>query len=135
MAWIATHNNADTLPGPPGIGGSNNEIQGRDLNTSMTTTWMYRPGSNLYVAGAADGSIVVSGYDTTSSYLWALSAPGQAQPVTIPGASDAVPSASGLVADANGWWVGSLDGIYLWTARHGAVLVSESLAAPAGACA
>jgi hypothetical protein len=46
-----------------------------------------------------------------------------------------VPSTSGLVADANGWWLGSLDGIYLWTPRIGAVLVSESLAAPAGACA
>jgi streptogramin lyase len=134
-AWIATHNNADTLPGPPGIGGSNNEIQGRDLTTSVTTTWMYRPGANVYVGGATDGTIVVSGYDTSSSYLWVLSAPGQAQPITVPGTNDAVPSSSGLIADANGWWMGSLDGIYLWTPRTGAVLVSESPATPAGACA
>jgi len=135
MAWIATRNNADTLPGPPGIGGSNNEIQGRDLLTSVTTTWLYRPGSNLYMGGAANGSIVVSGYDTTSSYLWVLSAPGQAQPITVPGTSDAVPSSSGLIADANGWWIGSLDGVYLWTPHTGAILISELLASPAGACA
>jgi len=40
----------------------------------------------------------------------------------------------GLVADSNGWWLGSLDGVYLWTSRTGAILVSESLAAPAGTC-
>ncbi len=135
MAWIADRNNADSLPGPPGIGGSNNEIRGRDLKTSLTTTWMYRPGSDLYVMGAANGSIVISGRDVTSSYLWVLSGPGQAQPINVPGTGDAVPSTSGLVADANGWWIGSLDGIYLRTPRTGAFLVSDSLAAPAGECA
>jgi hypothetical protein len=134
-AWIADRNNADTLPGPPGMGGSNNEIRGRDLNTALTTIWMYRPGSDMYMAGAAKGSIVISGRDVVSSYLWVLTAPGQAQAVTVPETSDVVPSTSGLVADGNGWWLGSLDGIYLWTPRTGAVLVSESLAAPAGACA
>jgi hypothetical protein len=135
MAWIVDRNNADTLPGPAGMGPSNNEIKGRDLNTSATTTWMYRPGSNLYMAAATTGSIVVSGSDLTSSYLWVLSAPSQAQPVNVPGTDEAMPSSSGLVSDGIGWWMGSLDGIYLWTSRTGAVLVSESLATPAGACA
>jgi virginiamycin B lyase len=135
VAWIADRNNADTLAGPPGMGVANNEIKGRDVNTGVTTTWMYRPGSDLYVGAAANGTIVVSGRDLTSSYLWVLTSPGQPQPVTVPGTNDAVPSTSGVVADANGWWLGSLDGIYLWTPRAGAVLVSESLAAPAGVCA
>ena len=135
VAWIAARNNADPLPEPPGIGGSTNEIQSRDLNTLVTTTWMYRSGSDLYVTGAGNGSIVVSGRDQTSSYLWVLSDPGQAQAVTVPDTSEAVPSTSAMVADANGWWVGSLDGLYLWTARTGAILVSESPAAPAGTCA
>src|ERR1700730_7426692 len=135
MAWIADRNNADTLPGLPGMGVSNNEIRGRDLNTLVTTTWMYRPGSNLYVAAAANGSIVVSGHDLASSYLWVVSSPGQAQAITAPGTGDAEPFTNGAIADANGWWLGSLDGIYLWTPRNGAILASESLAAPAGACA
>jgi hypothetical protein len=135
MAWIVARNNADTLPGPPGIGGSNNEIQGRDLNTLQTTTWLYRPGSNMYVGGATGGSIIVSGFDVMSSFLLALTGPEQAVPINVPETGDAVPLSQGLIADANGWWLGSLDGIYLWTPHTGAVLVSESLASPAGACA
>src|SRR6202022_1149080 len=65
VAWIATRNETDTLPGPPGIGGNSNEVQSRDLTTSQRTTWLYRPGSNLYVTGADYGGIVVSGYDVT----------------------------------------------------------------------
>jgi len=120
--------------GPPGMGGSNNEIKGRDLSTSVTTTWIYRLGSNLYVMGTGSGSIIVGGYGIAGSYLWAVTGPEQAQAITVPETGD-VPSASGLVADGKGWWLGSLDGIYRWTPRTGAVLVSESLAAPAGACA
>jgi hypothetical protein len=135
MAWIATRNTADTLPGPPGIGGSNNEVQGRDLNTSMTTTWLYRPGSNLYVQAAANDSIIVSGYDISGSSIWVVSGPGQAVPITVPETGDAVPYSNGVVGDANGWWIASLDGIYLWTPHTGAVLISTLSASPAGACA
>jgi hypothetical protein len=134
-AWIAARNSADTLPGPPGIGGSNNEIQGRDLNTLQTTTWLYRPGSNMYLGGATGGSIIVSGADVTSSFLLALTGPEQAVPINVPETGDPLPISGGPIADANGWWLGSLDGIYLWTARTGAVLVSQSLDVPAGACA
>jgi streptogramin lyase len=135
MAWIATRNTADTLPGPPGIGGSNNEIQGRDLTTSVTTTWLYRPGSNLYVQAVTSGSIIVTGYDSSGSHTWLVSAPGQAILLTVPQTGDDLPQGSGFIADSNGWWFGSLDGIYLWTQHTGAVLVSESLTVPAGACA
>jgi streptogramin lyase len=135
MAWIVARNNADTLPGPPGIGGSNNEIQGRDLNTLQTTTWLYRPGSNMYLGGATGGSIIVSGFDVMSSFLLALTGPEQAVPINVPETGDPVPISGGPIADANGWWLGSLDGVYLWTGRTGAVLVSQSLDVPAGACA
>jgi hypothetical protein len=55
--------------------------------------------------------------------------------VTVPGTSDPIPLGGGIVADANDWWFGSLDGLYLWTAHTGAILVSEATEAPAGACA
>jgi hypothetical protein len=128
VAWIADRNTSDTLPAPPGIGAVYNEISSRDLSTSKTTAWVYRPGSNLYVVAAANGSIIVQAYDEGSSALLVASAPGQVQQVTV------TPS-SGPVADANGWWMGSLDGVYLWTPRTGAVLISELTAAPAGPCA
>jgi streptogramin lyase len=135
VAWIATRNLADTLPGPPGIGGNDNEVQSRDLITSKKTTWLYRPGSNLYVLAASHGSIAVSGYDIASSLLLVVTVPGQAIPITVPETSEPIPSSGGAVGDDNGWWFGSLDGVYLWTPRTGAILVSELTAAPAGACA
>ncbi|OLC25897.1 MAG: hypothetical protein AUJ02_09970 [Chloroflexi bacterium 13_1_40CM_3_65_12] len=134
VAWLEMRDNTDPLPEPPGIGGANNEIRGRDLKTGVTTRWFYRSGSGVRVQAAANGTIIVGGYDGAGTYLWALSAPGQAAPITVPGSEDAVPWMGGLVADSNGWWLGSLDGVYLWTSRTGAILVSESLAAPAGTC-
>jgi streptogramin lyase len=135
VAWIDIRDNTDPLPGPGGIGPASNEIQRRDLTTLQTTTWLYRSGFGLYAVAATGDSIIVSGDDTSARYLWVMSAPGQAVPITVPETADAVPLSQGLIADANGWWLGSLDGIYLWTPHTGAVLVSESLAAPAGACA
>jgi hypothetical protein len=135
VAWIATRNETDTLPGPPGIGGNSNEVQSRDLKTSQKTTWLYRPGTNLYVTAAYGGSIVVSGYDVAGNFLVVVTAPGKAVPITVPETGDPIAPSGTPVADANGWWFGSLDGVYLWTPHTGAILVSELTAAPAGACA
>jgi ligand-binding sensor domain-containing protein len=89
----------------------------------------------MYVGGATGGSIIVSGFDVMSSFLLVLTGPEQTVPINVPETSDPVPASQGLIADANGWWVASLDGLYLWTPHTGGILVSESLAAPAGACA
>ncbi len=135
VAWVVDRNPNDTLPWPQGQGRGENEVQSRDLGTSKTTTWIYRPGSFLAVAAAANGSIFVHGYDVASDFALVVTAPGQAQPVTVPETDNPVPLSSGLVADANGWWIGSLDGVYLWTPHTGAILVSELTAAPTGPCA
>jgi hypothetical protein len=135
VAWTVARNESDPMPDPGGIGPSHNEVQSRDLITSQTTTWLYRSGSDLYVAGATSGSIVVSGRERGSGFLLLVTSPGQAVPINVPETGDPVPLSTGLIADANGWWLGSLDGVYLWTQHTGAILVSESLAAPAGACA
>lgn len=136
LAWTSVWNPADTLPQPPGIGGSNNEVQSRDLATSQKTTWLYRPGANLFVIAATNQSILVHGYSVAGDSLWVLGAPGQPVPITVPGSDDPMPVAgTPAVAYGNGWWIGSLDGLYLWTAHTGAILVSESTASPAGACA
>jgi hypothetical protein len=135
VAWVVDRNPNDTLPAPPGQGPAANEVQSRDLGTSKTTTWIYRAGSNLAVAAAANGSIFVHGYDLVSDFVLVATAPGQAQQVTVPETGNPIPLSSGLVADVNGWWIGSLDGVYLWTPHTGAILVSEVTAAPAGPCA
>jgi streptogramin lyase len=136
-AWTATRNAADTLPPPPTMGGSNNEVQSRDLSTSQKTTWLYRPGSDMYVMAVTSGSIVVSGRDRTSNFVLVVTAPGQAVPVTVPDTGEPIALSGGPFADPNygWWWFGTLDGLFLWTPRTGAFLVSESTAAPAGTCA
>lgn len=135
VAWIVARNAADTLPEPSGIGGANNEVQSLDLNTGQKTTWVYRPGSDLYVIGASSGTIIVRGHDSGSAFVLLISAPGHAVPLTVPESGDPLPLTSGLIGDANGWWMGSEDGVYLWTPHTGAILVSTLTAAPAGACA
>ena len=135
VAWIQARDNSDPLPGPGGIGPASNQILRRDLTTLQTTTWLYRSGFGLYVVATTGDSIIVSGNDTSSSYLWLVTGPGQAVPITVPETGDAVPYSSGLVADTNGWWIASLDGIYLWTPHTGAVLIYPLDVAPAGACA
>src|SRR5260370_35175770 len=77
----------------------------------------------------------VHGYDVAADILLVVTAPGQAQPVTVPETDNPVPLSGGLVADAHGWWMGSLDGVYLWTPHTGAILVSEMTASPTGPCA
>ena len=135
VAWIVARNESDPMPDPGGIGQSHNEVQSRDLRTSQTTTWQYRSGSDLYVVGAANGSIVVSGRQGGSDLLLLVTSPGQAIPITVPETGDAVPYSNGVIGDAHGWWIASRDGIYLWTPHTGAVLISTLSAAPAGACA
>jgi hypothetical protein len=136
-AWTVTRNAADTLPPPPTMGASNNEVQSRDLSTSQKTTWLYRPGANLWVMATSKGSIVVGGADVTSNFVLVVTAPGQAVPVTVPDTGEPIALGGGPVADPNygWWWFGTLDGLFLWTPRIGAFLVSESSAAPAGTCA
>jgi streptogramin lyase len=139
-AWILARNESDPMPDPGGMGPSHNEVQSRDLVTSQTTIWLYRPGSDLYVVGTYvvgtnNISIVVSGRERGSATLLLASNPGDAVPIYVPETSDPLPLSEGLIADDNGWWFGSLDGVYFFTQHTGAVLVSTSLAAPAGACA
>ena len=134
-AWIGTFNKSDPLPQPPGEGGGYNEVQGRDLKTSTVTTWLYRSGTNLGVIQASGAPILVSGYDSSGSYLWAVGAPGKADPIADPGNDADFAYASAFPAPPDGWWLGTLGGIYLWTPRTGAVLIADVDATPAGACA
>ena len=118
-AWIGTFNKSDPLPQPPGEGGGYNEVQGRDLKTSTVTTWLYRSGTNLGVIQASGAPILVSGYDSRGSYLWAVGAPGKADPIADPGNDADFAYASAFPAPPDGWWLGTLGGIYLWTPRTG----------------
>jgi streptogramin lyase len=134
MAWIGGRDATDPLPQPPGIGGAFNEVQSRDLKTSATTTWIYRPGSSMYVITGTEGSVVVTGYDANGSYVWFANAPGQAEAITGPELANPLAFPVSRI-DTIGLWLGTLDGLFLWTHRTGPILVADTVAAPAGTCA
>jgi streptogramin lyase len=134
-AWLQARNPADKLPEPPGIGGASNEIRKRDLVSGKTTVWFYRPGTSLYVVGIVNGAPIVSARDGDATSVWLVTAANQAQKLTFPFSIDRDAYLGRFVGDSAGIWVGSNDGIYLWTARTGAVLISDEAASPAGTCA
>src|SRR6266851_4598679 len=134
-AWIGTFNQTDTLPQPPGEGGGYNEVQGRDLKTGAITTWLYRSGTNLGAVQAAGAPILVSGYDASGRYLWAVGTPGKADVITDPATEVEFAYAAAFPDQPDGWWLSTAGGIYLWTPRTGAVLIADVDATPAGACA
>ncbi len=134
-AWIGTFNQSDPLPQPPGEGGGYNEVQGRDLKTGAITTWLYRSGTNLGAVQAAGAPILMSGYDASGRYLWAVGTPGKADVITDPATEVEFAYAAAFPDQPDGWWLSTAGGIYLWTPRTGAVLIADVDATPAGACA
>jgi streptogramin lyase len=134
VAWIGGRDATDPLPQPPGIGGAFNQIQSRDLNTSATTTWIYHSGASLYVPIATESSALVGGYDSQGSYLWFVGAPGQAELIAGPELADPQPYHASRI-DGSRVWMGTPDGLYLWTHRTGPILIADTVANPAGVCA
>lgn len=133
-AWFGDRNPADTLP-QWGMGGGSNEVGSIDLVTGSTRTWLYVPGSQLYVIGTVNGAPVVEVGQQNSSQLFVVTSPIQPKSLDLPFTPGESPSLSGFVSDPQGTWVGSPDGVYLWTERTGGILVSTAPAVPAGTCA
>lgn len=133
-AWTAVHNPADTLP-QWGMGGGANEIDSRDLVSGATQVWLYVPGSYLYVFRVYNGMPVVSVNEQTGTKAVVVTSPNQAKTLELPFTNETALNLSGFISDPQGLWIGSPEGVYLWTARTGGVLVSTEPATPAGTCA
>ncbi|TMC35943.1 MAG: hypothetical protein E6J28_11210 [Chloroflexi bacterium] len=134
-AWLMYRNPADKLPDVSAMGGATNEVRRRDLATGKTDVWLYRPGTNIGVVATANGKPIVSIYDGPTSSYWIMSAPNQVQRMDFPFTSARYAYLRGFSGDANGVWVGSDEGVYLWTQRTGGVLMTDQAATPAGTCA
>ena len=132
-AWVGVWNPADKLP-QMGMGGGSNEIDKRDLATGATTQWFYASGSLVFVVGMINGWPVINAMNGPNAGLFLVRAPNQAEPLTLPFEVDRYPQGSGFVSDRPGVWIGSTEGLYLWTPRTGAVLVSSQGVTPAGTC-
>ena len=135
VAWLMARNPADKLPDVSAMGGATNEISKRDLITGKITVWLYRPGTNMVVVAAAGGMPILFVSDGQSTMYWIMSAPNQAQKMDFPFSTDRYGYLGGFVGDAYGVWVGSDEGLYLWTARTGGALMTDERVTPAGTCA
>jgi hypothetical protein len=64
-----------------------------------------------------------------------VTSPTQAKTLDLPFTNTTSLNLSGFIPDPQGLWIGSPDGVYLWTLRTGGILVSTEPAIPAGTCA
>ena len=133
-AWVPVRNPADTSPEPPGIGGAYNEIEKRDLTSGATTPWFYLPGTDMYVVALIDGAPIIAARDASSTTYWIVSAASSGRQIDLPLTAESGGDVTGFAADPAGMWVGTTEGVYLWTARTGGVLMASDPATPAGTC-
>jgi streptogramin lyase len=133
-AWVGVFNPKDPLPPPPSQGGTSNEVVRRDFGTGQSAPWLYVSGASLYVAAESQSRLLVTGYFKNGSGTWIVTAANQAQRLIQPVTGEDFALNAGFVTDANGTWIGGLDGVYLWRPEKGLSLVSDVVAAPAGSC-
>jgi streptogramin lyase len=133
-AWVGAFNTRDSVPPPPSQGPTSNQVVRLDLGTGQVAPWLYVSGASLYVIAVSAGRLLVSGYFRHGFGTWIVSGANQAERITVPGTGEDFAFNAGFVSDANGVWLGGLDGIYLWRPGKGISLVSDAIAAPAGMC-
>ena len=137
--WIGVVNPQDPHPAASAFGSkAPDEIDRSDLATGQRATWFYRPGESLNVDTISGGKLLVAAAVDFASFpeYWIVSSPTEADSLTVPGTDRPLWAVGGMVADTNGYWLGTTDGVYLWTSGTGAVLVGDSgPSRVAGACA
>jgi hypothetical protein len=135
--WTEVLNPAD--PNPVNTASSAgilpNEIDRIDLKTGSRTTWIYRPGTGLSIVGF-DGAgrplIVASGWGLDLKAMLFIATDPASERDVFQG--DLAQTLGGAISDANGTWIGSSQGIYLYTAGAGLQKVSNQPGTPANGC-
>ncbi|HEY0831735.1 MAG TPA: hypothetical protein VGE99_11375 [Candidatus Dormibacteraeota bacterium] len=137
-AWRGVVDPADPKPALSMMDGRpmSNEIVRRDLKTGVDEIWFYHPGFSLAIAGAfvGGGLLVWAEPDNVSNpgvgfhEYWVASAPSRSRFVAY------VESGGQTMADSHGIWMGSSDGLYLFTLDGGIRRVSGVPGEPANGC-
>jgi hypothetical protein len=131
-AWVSMLNPDDPSPAPNVMGGPPlpNQVGRRDLNTGLVEIWFYHPGFSVAVAGAFPGGGILAWVEPPLGghhEYWLVTSPGLARLV-------AQIDTGGAVADSHGIWMGSTEGLYLFTPDGSAKKVSSELGDPVGGC-
>lgn len=136
--WRTVVDPRDAAPARSALSGDPlpNEVVRRDLRTGVDEIWFYDPGFSLAVAGTFVGrlSVLVWAEADTSNHpnspheYWLLSAPGHSQFVAH------IDFGGQTMADKHGIWMGSSDGLYLFTVDGGVRRVSDLAGDPENGC-
>lgn len=136
-AWRSIVDPRDPQPARSAMSGEPlpNEIVRSDLKTGVDEVWFYHPGFSLAIAGTfVGGGLVVWAEADTMTHpdaaheYWMVSAPGQSQFVAD------IESGGQTMADSHGIWMGSSDGLYLFTVSGRVRRVSDLPGDPANGC-
>jgi len=136
-AWLSTQNPADPHP-PVEINGApgNDEVDRRDLRTGATSSWLYMPGTDIGVLMVVGKSLVVGAVRDGVGTTLMMTAPNVTQPLKAPVAGEDLWSFASAAETSDGVWIpGRAGHLYLWTPNIGLILVADTHADPAGACA
>jgi hypothetical protein len=141
-AWVGSVNPTDPNP-VVGLEGQPDQLDRVDLVTGARVTWLYRPGSAVYMIGSdRDGHPLVSVRKGDEKGLPTAGLPAEIMLLTGPGTSRQVFSGTNQVvermgpamADSHGTWIQGADGFHLYTEGSGLRAVSSHRGVPAGAC-
>lgn len=136
-AWRSAVDPRDPQPARSAMSGEPlpNEIVRRDLNTGTDEVWFFYPGFSLAIAGKfVGGGLLVWAEADTSSHpnasheYWLVSAPGHSQLFGY------IDFGGQTMADSHGIWMGSSNGLYLFTLDGGVRRVSDRPGDPENGC-
>jgi hypothetical protein len=137
FVWTEALNPAD--PDPVNTASSAgilpNEVDRIDLSTGSSVQWMYMPGTGLSIVGfdtAGVPLIVASGWGVDLNAQLYIAPKAGTQTKVFKG--ELVQSLGGGIADSHGVWLGSTQGIYLYSAADGLEKVSDQPGSPANGC-
>lgn len=136
-SWRTVVDPRDPKPALSGLSGLPlpNEVVRRDLKTGVDEAWFYHPGLSLAIAGTfVGGGLLVwaeppagSSPNTSHEYWW-VSAPGHSLFIAH------IEYGGQTMADSRGIWMGSSNGLYLFTRDGGILRVSDHPGDPASGC-
>ena len=131
-AWVSIFDSRDPNPARSALSGQPlaNEVVRRELKTGAVEVWFYLPGFNVALQAAFVGGGLLIWVEPNGGphEYWLVTAPGTSTLVAH------IDYGGSSMADTPGIWMGSNNGLYLFTRAGGVARVSDLAGDPANGC-
>src|SRR5712691_574172 len=131
-AWVSVFDSRDPHPAHSAMTGEPlpNEVVRRDLKTGSVEVWFYHPGFNVALVGAFVGGGLLVWVEPNSGphEYWLVTVPDTSRLIAY------IEYGGGSMADTHGIWMGSNNGLYLFTREGGVARVADLPGDPANGC-